>query len=285
VSDGLDRDVRALPVGEVAHPGDSVLAALGDDVGGTEFDAQVGAVGVPAHQDDAFGPEPPGGQHGRQPDRSVVDHRDGGVRRHASHVHGVVPGQEHVRQCEQRVEHGLVGVLERRAGLDEGAVGLGDTYGLGLGAAHAAGPEEVSVDAGGLHSLAAVHARVVLDAERADHEVPGTHRGDVGADLLDHAQELVPHRAGLPGVVVVAVQVRSAHARAHHAHDRVARILQDGVGHLVHPHITCAVQERREHRRSSLCRRHRVGALVDSTAPPHGTGRNVLARGVLAVHG
>ena len=36
-ADGLDDRVRAEPVGEVLDPGDAVVAALGDDVGGAEL--------------------------------------------------------------------------------------------------------------------------------------------------------------------------------------------------------------------------------------------------------
>ena len=81
MADGLEHGVGAVAAGELADLRDALLAALGDDVGGAELAAEVGAVLVPAHQDDPLGAEPLGGQHGEQPDRAVADHGDGGARR------------------------------------------------------------------------------------------------------------------------------------------------------------------------------------------------------------
>ena len=54
-ADGFDRRVRAVAVGEFADGGDGVLAALGDDGGGTEGAGQVEAGGMVAEGDDPVG--------------------------------------------------------------------------------------------------------------------------------------------------------------------------------------------------------------------------------------
>ena len=64
-ADALEDGVGAVAAGQLPHALDALLAALGDDVGGAELAAQVGAVRVPAHQDDPLGAEPLGGQHAR----------------------------------------------------------------------------------------------------------------------------------------------------------------------------------------------------------------------------
>ena len=69
----------AVAAGELADRVDALVAALGDDVGGAELAAEVGAVRVAAHQDDPLGAEPLGGQHGAQADGAVADHGDRGA--------------------------------------------------------------------------------------------------------------------------------------------------------------------------------------------------------------
>ena len=58
-----------------------VLAAFGDDVGGPELAAEVGAGLVAAHQHDALGAELLGRQHGEQSHRAVADDGDRAPRR------------------------------------------------------------------------------------------------------------------------------------------------------------------------------------------------------------
>ena len=65
--------MRAVAAGQFQHAFDALLAALGDDVGGAELAAQVGALLVPAHQDDLLGAEPLGRQHAAQSDGAVSD--------------------------------------------------------------------------------------------------------------------------------------------------------------------------------------------------------------------
>jgi hypothetical protein len=94
--------VRAVATGEFVHFGDALVAAFGDDVGGTEFQAEIGAVLVPAHQDDPFGAQSFGGENCGKSDRAVTDHRDGGAGVDAGPDGAVVSGEEHIGQGEQR---------------------------------------------------------------------------------------------------------------------------------------------------------------------------------------
>ncbi len=77
---GADRfDDRVCPqaVGELFdafHPG---IAALGDDVGGSEFAGQSLAGFVATHRHDPLGAELTGSQYRAQPDRAVTDHYHG----------------------------------------------------------------------------------------------------------------------------------------------------------------------------------------------------------------
>ena len=54
---GFEYHVGAVAAGEVHDLGDAGFATFGYYVGGPEFAAQVGAVFVSAHEDDAFGAE------------------------------------------------------------------------------------------------------------------------------------------------------------------------------------------------------------------------------------
>ena len=73
MADGLHHDVCAGAARQVQHLRDALLATLSDHVGGPPPSAEVGAVDVPAHQDDPFRSESLGGQHGRQPHGTVTD--------------------------------------------------------------------------------------------------------------------------------------------------------------------------------------------------------------------
>ena len=63
--------------GELADPLDGLVAALLDHVGRAEAARDLQPVGVMAEDDHALGPQPPGGQHGAEPDGAVADHDDG----------------------------------------------------------------------------------------------------------------------------------------------------------------------------------------------------------------
>ncbi|BAS10889.1 hypothetical protein AHiyo4_43110 [Arthrobacter sp. Hiyo4] len=165
----LKDGVRSVAAAELAHLLDAGLAALGDDVGGTVFEAQIGAGLVPAHQDDLLGTELPGGQHRHQPDGAVTDDRDSGPGVDACLEGGVVAGAVDVGEGQQRRQQLAV---PTHRDLDQGAVGERDADGLGLGAADSVRGPEPAVAAGGLQAFAAEDAGTVGPGERGDDEVP-----------------------------------------------------------------------------------------------------------------
>ena len=176
--------MRAVTARQLENPRDSLVSALGDDVGGAEADPQVGARRVAAHQDDALGPEALRGQHRHEADRPVADHRDRGPSVDTRQLRGVVPGTVHVGEGEQRREQlGVLGDGQH----NEGAVCLGNPDRLGLAAADVARREESSVQARGLQSVEAELARAVGPGERRDDEVALRDRRDIAPDVFDHA--------------------------------------------------------------------------------------------------
>ena len=141
---------------------------------------------------------------------------------------GVVAGRHHVRERQQRGEHlvGVPGAGDR----DERAVGERDADRLAL-AAVAVGRVEAAGDAGGRDAVPAVRARAVAEGERRDDEVALADVRDVGADVLDDADELVADRPGLERrVAAVVPEVRAADAGEHDADDRVGRLDDGRVG-------------------------------------------------------
>src|SRR3954451_291238 len=57
VAYGLEDHVRAVPARQLADLGDAFLVARGNDVGGAELPAELGARRVATHEDDLFGSE------------------------------------------------------------------------------------------------------------------------------------------------------------------------------------------------------------------------------------
>ena len=206
----------------------SLVAALGDDVGGPEVRRQRLAVGVAREGDDPLGAEALGGEHAGEADGPVADDRDGlaglDVRAHS----GVVAGSHHVRERQQGTQHriGVAGTRDR----NERTVGQRDADRLAL-AAVAVGGVEATRLAGGRDAVPAVRAGPVAVCERGDDEVTRLDVPHVAADVLDDADELVADRAGLElGVAAVVPEVRSADAGHEDAHDRVGGLLEGGVG-------------------------------------------------------
>jgi hypothetical protein len=76
-----------------------------------------------------------------------------------------------------------------------------------------------------------VRARPVAERERGDDEVALPDVTDVGAHVLDDADELVADRAGLERrVAAVVPQVRAADAGHRDAHDRVGGLDDHRIG-------------------------------------------------------
>ena len=186
-ADGLDDRVGPQSASEFLDPGDSVLAALLDDVGGTELTCQCLAVRVTAERDDLLGAELLGGKDAEQADGAVTDDRDGlagtgfgGLGREPAGAEHV--GGRHEGGNEVRVRH--------RGGRDQGAVGEGDAGQLGLGAE---GAHQHAVHAVGLVARLTDLAGVVRRPEGTDDEVADLDGADLGAHLFDDADVLVTH--------------------------------------------------------------------------------------------
>ncbi len=109
VAYGFEYHVGAVAAGEVHDLGDAGFAAFGYHVGGPEFAAQVGAVFVPAHKDDAFGAEGFGSEYRGQADGAVADDGDDFAGCDFAHVGGVVAGEVDVGKREQGGEQFVVG--------------------------------------------------------------------------------------------------------------------------------------------------------------------------------
>jgi len=84
--------------GDLDDLGDARAAALGDDVGGAEFPAEVGAGRVPAHQDDRLCAELFAGQDGGESDGAVADDGHGLAWADVALAGSVVAGEVDVGQ-------------------------------------------------------------------------------------------------------------------------------------------------------------------------------------------
>ena len=105
----------------------------------------------------------------------------------------MVAGRQHVGHRQQQR------CIFRDRQFHQGALGLRHADGLGLAAAHAAEAVTPAVPAGCLQALATEIAGVVLPQERRHDQVAGLQPGYLGAEVLDDAKELMPHRPALLG--------------------------------------------------------------------------------------
>jgi len=233
-----------VAAGELAHLRDAFLAALGNDVGGAELVAQVGAGLVTAHQDNLLRAETLGREHCHQPDGAVTDHGDPLAGGDSGGVGSVVAGAEDIGERQQ-------GRDERRVGRDrqlhQGAVGERNTNRLGFTAlvGYAVPEGRFGVGAGGVQPHAAELAGVVGDRERGDDQVALLDGGDLRADLFDDADELVPHPGGAVAGThrVVGMQVAAADAGGGDAHQGVGGLLDLAVGDVLDADIACLVHQ------------------------------------------
>jgi hypothetical protein len=122
-------DCTPKPPVRSLNPGDALLAAFGDDVGGAEVTGKPLAGLVTAHHDDPLGAELAGGEHPEQADGTVTDHGDRLARAGFGGDGGEPAGAEHVRRGEEAGDQ--IGGGHLGCG-DEGAVGEGDPGVLGL---------------------------------------------------------------------------------------------------------------------------------------------------------
>src|SRR5271165_1902841 len=108
---------------------------------------------------------------------------------------------------------------------DEAAAGERDAYRFALAAVGVAVAERPARDAMRRDPGEAVGTRHVAVHERGDHQVAPGDAVDLGADVLDDADELVADRADrVWGFAPVVPQVRAAHAAEHDAHYGVGRL-------------------------------------------------------------
>jgi len=225
---------------------DTVVAALGDDVGGPELEGQLLPGLVATHRDDPLGPLFAGGEHRAQPDRAVTDDGDGHARNDVGGLGREPAGAHHVREGKQVRNEVVVGLVGEA---DEAALRHRDTDELRLAAAH-----QLTVQTGGVDSVAAIGARVVGGEERSDHELTRLDRGDVTADGLDDAAVFVAERRGLGhrGEAAVLPEVRAAHAGGGDPDDRVGGSDDLGLGNVFRPHVTGSVDDASSHKAFSF---------------------------------
>ena len=227
-ADALERRVDADAVGQLLDRLDGLVAALGDDVGRAELARERLAVGVAAQRDDPLGAEALGGEHAGEADRAVADDRDGLARLDSRADRRVVAGGHDVGEREQRAQH-LVGVA-----------GAGHATSVpSASGTRTASPWPPSPFIGKKPPF--MHAVVMpcrqcgqvpsLKANGRDDEVALRDVRDLGADVLDDADELVADRAGRERrVAAVVPEVRAADAGEHDADDRVGRLAEAGSG-------------------------------------------------------
>ncbi len=234
--------VGSVAAGQLMYLLDAFLAALGDDVGGAELATQIGAIGVAAHQDDLLGTEPLGGQHRTQTYRAVSDTVTDG------------PGWTRaVTAPWWPVENTSDSVSSDGISAESSATGSLTSVPWACGTRTASpwppstpgDAPTATVAAGGLQALLAEVAGVVRPHERCDHQVAALQAGDVSADVLDDADELVAHPPA-PSPMrhrPVRPQVAAADAGGGDADDGVGGLAQDGVGHVLDPDVAGFVHD------------------------------------------
>jgi hypothetical protein len=97
----LEDGVSADTPGQVFDPGDALISALNDDVGGAELSSELLSRRVAAHDDDPFGAHLLRGEDAQETDRAVTDHRDSRAWLDVGRVRGKPPGAQHVRRGQQ----------------------------------------------------------------------------------------------------------------------------------------------------------------------------------------
>lgn len=189
-------------------------------------------------------------------------------------------GAVHVGEREQRGRQRRV-LPDRQ--LDQSALRLRHAHGLALTAVHAVHPPLAAVAAGGVQALTAEVARAVGPHEGGDDQVTAAQTGHLRADLLDHAEELVPHTASLGGGghLRVRPQVAAADAGGRDAYDGVGGGLDLRVGDVLDADVSGAVHDCGSHERSSLWGvGPRVVEVQGGRGARHVAGRTVRGSGV-----
>ncbi len=275
--DRLDHPVDADAAGQLQDGADRVLAVEVDRLRVLPA-GQVEPVRDAVDDDDA-----PRSLQPRARDRGLPD------RTGAHHGHGVTaadlrePRTEPGGRVDVRQHDGL-GVVDRLGQRNEPHVGERDPGVLGLEAVETAGalrpaeedgpaPRRVGVVALGVVARPAVAAGAAGDGGRHHHAVPGAEVPHLGPHLGDDADRLVAEDAALLHVGHGApdeVQVGTADRRGGDADDRVVRVLDGGVRHVVQTDVADGVPYNGLHER--VLRVRRFGA-------PPGARRSVARNG------
>ena len=118
--------------------------------------------------------------------------------------------------------------------------------------------------------MAAVRAGAVAERERRDHEVAPGDVPDVGADVLDDADELMADRARLERrVAAVVPEVRAAHAREHHAHHGVGGLGDGRIGPVADVDVMRSYEESSTHGQQLSASMAKVGGPARGVLTGH----------------
>ena len=227
---------------------------------------------VVAEHDDPLGAEPLRRDHAAQADGAVADDRHGLAGANLGGERCVVARRHHVREREQR-RHQRVVLVDRKR--DERPVRLRHAHGFALAAVDSVHAVAAAVQARRVQPFAAEDARAVGPHERRDHEVALLDRLDVVAGLLDHADELVSHAAARRGRLhlLVRPKVAPADRGTRHGHDRVGRIDEPRVGHVLDAHISGCIHHGCAHLSLLSGRNDAKRRSADVTSGQDGTHR------------
>jgi hypothetical protein len=239
--------VRAV-LGQLADPFDSFLAALADDVGGSELSPERDPIRIAAEQNDPFGAKPLRRDHTAQPDRTVADDRDDLARANLRRDGCVVAGAHHVRERQQgRRER----VVEADGQHDQRAIGLRDTHRLALAAVYVVPAIPATMQTRARQTLSTENTRSVRPEKRRHNLVADPEGLDLGADRLDDPNELVAH----PPTRIIALhrligpEIATTDRGTRDANECVRGIDESGVRDILHPNIASFVHHCRPHAR------------------------------------
>ena len=128
--------------------------------------------------------------------------------------------------------------------------------------------------------LAVREGHVAVD-ERRDHQITDGDGLHLGADVVDDADELVADRPDcMLGFASVVPEVGAAHAAQRDPHDRVGRLLDDGVRPVADRDVLRSVEDGCSHQGASpSCRVTAATRLA--TKPPSRRMGESPSRGVL----
>ena len=215
-ADRLDDGVGTEPAGELLDPGDALVAALLDDVGGAELAGERLPVGVAAERDDPLGAELLGGEDASSPTAPSPT------------TATVLPGPASAATAANQPVPST-----SEAAISDGIRSASGCPGVATSVPSASGMRASSdwvpmrahqrpVHAVGLVAGPADLAGVVGGPEGADDEVADLDGADLGADLLDDADVLVAHHLVVDRLgAAVGPQVAAADAGRGQADDRV----------------------------------------------------------------